>query len=224
MGNHIGQHSQYLDSSLPVLLASSNMAKIEKLRVALEGVPRSIITPTDLGISIVIEETGSSHKEIAEAKALAWSNQICDYAVISTDGGALIPFLGSRWSSIYTGRFAGEKASSMKKIKSLLGLMDGVDGNNREVIWIEALAVARNGEIAYSEVFEGATGRLMDTFDPTIQPDDFWLSTLLFYPQYSKVYNKLNLEERIAVKDPWCSIRDNLLGLFSNQRGSGSDT
>ena len=102
--------------------------------------------------------------------------------------------------------------------------MDGVDGNNREVTWIEALAVARNGEIAYSEVFEGATGRLMDTFDPTIQPDDFWLSTLLFYPQYSKIYNKLNLEERSAVKDPWCSIRDNLLGLFSNQRGSGSET
>ena len=59
MGNHSGQHSQYLDSSLPVLLASSNMAKIEKLRVALEGVPRSIITPTDLGISIVIEEIGN---------------------------------------------------------------------------------------------------------------------------------------------------------------------
>ena len=207
-----------------MLLASSNTAKIHKLRVALEGVPRLIRTPTDLGLSIVIEETGSTHKEIAETKALAWSTQISDHAVIATDGGALIPSLKSRWSSIYTGRFAGEKASSTKKIESLLKLMEGVAGNDREVTWVEALAVAHNREIVYSEVFEGAAGRIVDTFDPTIQPDDFWLSTLLFYPLYRKVYNKLNWEERSAISDPWCSIRDKLFGFFNNQRDSGSDT
>ena len=214
MRNNNGQRNQSLESNIPVLLASSNPAKVEKLLMALDGVSRLIRTPADLGVSIVIEETGITHKEIAETKALAWSSETCDYAVISTDGGALIPILGSRWSSIYTGRFAGEKASSIKKIESLLDLMQNFAGNDRKVTWIEALAVAYNGEIVYSEVYEGATGRLLDTFDRDVQPDDFWLSTLLFYPQYRKVYNELNWRERGTIRDPWCSIRDNLLWIF----------
>ena len=76
----------------------------------------------------------------------------------------------------------------------------------------------------YSEVYEGATGRLLDTFDRDVQPDDFWLSTLLFYPQYRKVYNELNWRERGTIRDPWCSIGILSFGFFNNQRCLGSDT
>ena len=68
MRNNNGQRNQSLESNIPVLLASSNPAKVEKLLMALDGVSRLIRTPADLGVSIVIEETGITHKEIAETK------------------------------------------------------------------------------------------------------------------------------------------------------------
>ena len=214
MRKYDGQNYEYLSSDFPVLLATSNITKVKKLQEALEGIPNLVRTPSDVGFSVAITETGTSHKKIAETKALKWSNKLRDHVVITTDGGALIPSLESRWLSVYTGRFAGEFASSVVKIKSLLNLMRDFSGKERLVTWIEALAVARNGQILHSEVFEGATGRLLDQYNASIPTDGFWLSTLLFYPQYQKIYNNLNLEERKAIGDPWCSIRSCLLPIF----------
>ena len=214
MKNNQGQQSEYFSSSTPVFLATSNPTKAKKLRQALEGISNVIKTPSDIRLSIVVEETGVSHREIAETKALRWSSNLSDHLVISTDGGVLIPCLGSLWLSIYTGRFVGEDAHPITKIESLLSLMKNYSLKEREVTWIEALAVAHNGHILHSHVFQGATGELLDRYDSRIQADSFWLSGLLFYPQYKKVYRDLSLKERSKIEDPWSSIRNYLLKIF----------
>ena len=73
---------------------------------------------------------------------------------------------------------------------------------------------AYNGKILHSFVFQGATGILLDRYDGSIQPDSFWLASLLFYPQYNKVYSELSLKERSKIEDPWSSIKNYLLRMF----------
>ena len=57
-----------------ILLATGNVAKQAKLRWLIDGLGFEAVTPRDLGLSFDPPESGATHQEVGESKALAWAN------------------------------------------------------------------------------------------------------------------------------------------------------
>src|SRR5687767_2411817 len=107
-----------------ILLATGNAAKQAKLRWLIEDLGSEAITPRELGISFDPPEHGSTHKEVAASKALAWADRAGRLVIVS-DGGLDIPVLGADRNSLYTRRAAGDVPDDRARADHLLDLMRG---------------------------------------------------------------------------------------------------
>ena len=191
----------------PILLATTNPAKQEKLRWLLRGLdllPRTL-EELDLSHRPPPDEDGPTHLVIASAKALAWS-QAASMLTISSDGGLDIPALGQRWQSVLTHRLVGE-GNDEDKVHQLLELLEGYRGDGRRARWVEALAIAEAGRVTANWQVEGATGYVAETPGPLAGTQGFWAFSVWHLPKYGKCYNALSQEELAAVDDHWTQLR-----------------
>jgi XTP/dITP diphosphohydrolase len=186
----------------PILIATGNAAKQAKLRWLIDGLGFEIVTPADLHLQVEVDESDPTHREVAEAKARAWSAQ-AQMLTIASDGGARVAALGSRWSSLFTRRAAGPGVDDVARADHLLSLMQGMTGADRSVAWVEGVAVARDGMLVDSWEAEGSIGSIVDVYDPSKIGNGFWFPALIWVPQFEKVQADLTPVERDTVDDGW---------------------
>jgi XTP/dITP diphosphohydrolase len=189
-----------------ILIATGNAAKQAKLRWLIDGLGFEIVTPADLELTVDVDESDPTHREVAEAKARAWSER-AGLLTIASDGGARVPALGTGWNSLFTRRAAGPGVDDVARADHLLTLMDGMTGAQRDVTWVEGVAVARNGAVVNSWQAEGAIGRIVEVYDPRKIGNGFWFPALIWVPQFGKVQADLTPAERDAVDDGWNALR-----------------
>jgi inosine/xanthosine triphosphate pyrophosphatase family protein len=188
-----------------ILLATGNRAKQEKLRWLIDGLGFDAVTPLDLGLSFDPPEHGETHAEVAAAKALAWADH-SGQLVIASDGGAFIPALGASWNSVFTKRAAGDVSGDDERADHLIGLMRERAGADRNISWIEGVAVARPGQQLGVWQASGAIGRLVETYDPSKIGNGFWFPALVFVPRFGKIVADLTPEESAQLDDGWNSL------------------
>jgi inosine/xanthosine triphosphate pyrophosphatase family protein len=207
MGQRIIKAGQPTDQSrTTILLGTGNPAKQQTLKWLLEGLPLSPVTPGRLGLHTAPQEIGDTHEAIARAKARDWSVAASALAVAS-DGGLLLPALGTGWDSRHTHRFAGPAADDARRLRGLLDLMRPYRGAEREASWIEAVAIADRGEVLASWERRGATGVIAESPCGSAQATGFWAFSVWFFPQFGKTYIQLSPEERDALQDHWVRLR-----------------
>lgn len=189
-----------------ILPGSTNPAKIDRLRDCLGGWAFDFITVDELPPHEPPEETGSTHLEIAEAKAVAWA-QISGGLTIASDGGIHIPALGPNWDSLLTRRAAGEDAADEDRITHLLALMEHLESDaDRAATWREAVAIASPSGILQTWEVEGPTGVIQS--EPSAKRiKGFWLASLWFFPEIGKAYTELSIEELRFARDPWLRLK-----------------
>lgn len=189
-----------------ILLGSTNPAKIDRLRDCLGGRPFDFITIDELPPHEPPEETGNTHMEIAEAKAVAWA-QISGGLAIASDGGIDIPALGPNWDSLLTRRAAGENATDEDRVRHLLALMEHLESDaDREATWREALAIASPSGIVQTWEVTGPTGVMRN--EPSAKRiEGFWLASLWFFPEMDKTYTELSAGELADIGDPWLNLK-----------------
>ena len=190
-----------------ILLATGNRAKQAKLRWLLDGLELTPVTPEEVGVAFEPAETGRSHGEVAAEKAVAWSERV-PHAVVASDGGADIPSLGAAWTSVRTRRAAGADVSDADRADHLLALMRGRTGAERRVVWREAVAIARHGQLLGCWEAAGAIGRLADSYDPADIEGGFWMAGLIVVPRFGKLYRHLTAAELAQVDDAWNDLRN----------------
>ena len=195
-----------MDDERTIVLATGNPAKERKLRWLLDGLGFRERSLREYPAADEPEERGGSHREVAAQKAVFWSGRLGELAVAS-DGGAHIPALGERWNSLFTRRAAGAGADDRDRAEHLLGLMRGRQGAERDVVWIEGLALARSGELLASWEAEGNIGRLVEAYDPTLIAGGFWMAGMIYVPRFGKVYAQLGPDELAQVDDGWNELR-----------------
>ena len=197
----------------PILLGTGNPSKQETLVWLLEGLPLTLASPSQLGLSDPSEEHGGTHQEIANDKALAWS-QSGSMLAIASDGGLVLPALGDAWESRYTHRFAGPSATNAQRVERLLELMEPFHGEQRQATWVVAVAIAHRGEILASWELKGARGVIADI--PSAMPgiDGFWAFSLWRFPALGKTYDQLTQEEREGLDDHWAQLRTKVQEFF----------
>ena len=205
-----------IHSNSKILLGTGNLAKQETLRWLLDGLYLRCFTPSDLGLTTVPDETGSTHLEIACQKALEWSTT-ASMLVIASDGGLTVPSLGDNWESRFTHRFAGQDASDEDRVKQLLELMKSFTGEDRKASWIESIAIADHTEVLTSWEITGADGLISnDPVEDTGIPG-FWVFSIWFIPQFGKYYNQLTTFEKETINDHWGQLKRNVQAFFQKR-------
>ncbi|MGH2410176.1 MAG: non-canonical purine NTP pyrophosphatase [Chloroflexota bacterium] len=187
-----------------LLLATSNPAKLIRLRLLLEGLPYRLLAPTDLGLFAepVVEETGADFAVNAALKAEAWSGAAGGLATLASDGGMAIPALGARWDALRTRRQAGPGANDEDRIAHLLALMVGLTGEDRRAIWYEAVALAAGGAIRnWTE--QGDGGLIVERAPETRREGGFWTEEVRWYPTLGKLLRDATEDERARINDVW---------------------
>ena len=206
---------------LPILPASTNPAKAARLRACLAGWPFKILDVADFSPDDPPpEDNGGGHREIAEAKALAWARR-AGCLVIASDGGMEIPALGPDWDSLLTRRAAGPGATDEDRVVHLLSLMAPFDDpSDRRAAWHEALAIANPAGVIHMWETHGPTGVI--SHEPsTTRIDGFWAASLWYFEQFGKTYTELSDEELEQIGDPWLNLRTQIQTWLS---GGGYET
>lgn len=201
----------------PVLLATTNPAKIERLQWVLDGFGLEFRTLRDLPGFQPPDETGLSFEENAVLKAVEASGVFGGLAAAS-DGGAIIPVLGEDWNALLTARAAGPEADDLQRLRHLLELMAPHRGEQRRVIWREAVALADRGALVAAWEVEGPPGLLAESFDPAKLRPGFWLDTIWYYPEAGKLHPDLSDEERDRLRGTWAMLKERVQGFLEQHQ------
>ena len=113
-------------------LASANPGKILEMREILGKLGFEVLTRDELGIDIVVEETGVTFLENALLKAEA----ICKasgLAAIADDSGLCVDALGGK-PGVYTSSFGGENLSDSERNAYLLEKMKNVEHRSAKFV------------------------------------------------------------------------------------------
>ena len=114
---------------MKVILASNNKHKLEEIKKILSPLGYELISQSEAGISIDVEETGTTFEENAALKARA-IYKIAGEPVISDDSGLEVDFLGGA-PGVFSHRYAGENATDADRCQKLLKELDGVSEDKR---------------------------------------------------------------------------------------------
>ncbi len=197
-----------------ILLGSTNPSKKERLAWLFSGLDIfELVSVEDAGINLDIDENGGDFEENAVIKARAYSSAF-DGLAISSDGGVSIPALGSDWNDLLTHRFAGHSATNLDRLDALLEMMRLFRGEDRRVVWNEAVAVAYKGKLLISLLESGETGYLQERYDKDSLMPGFWLASIWLCPRFGKVYAKLTDEERENRDFTWPRVKERLVPLL----------
>ena len=194
------------NSPTSILLATGNPAKQTALRDLLEGLPLNPVTPAELGLSADPDETAETHEAIAVEKAVEWS-RLSGMLAIASDGGLVVPFLGPKWESRYTHRFAGPASDDEERRSRLLQMLENATGAQRQASWVEALAIADSGTPLKSWELKGSSGIIAGEAQLGPHAPGFWVFPLWYFPGFGKYYNQLSDVEKESLGDHWTRLR-----------------
>lgn len=123
-----------------ILVASSNPGKLHEIAQLLVGLPARLVTPSELGLKLEIEETGATYTENAKLKALAYA-RASGLISIADDSGLEVEALDGA-PGVQTARFAGPGVTDSDRYTLLLRHLKGVPAERRTARFRCAVAVA----------------------------------------------------------------------------------
>ena len=99
--------------------------------------------------------------------------------------------------------------------------MQPYQGVEREASWIEAVAIADQGQTLTSWELTGATGLIADVSsegpgeDPAVE--GFWVFSVWRFPKFGKYYNQLTAAEKQSLDDHWTQLRVRVQSYFRQE-------
>ncbi|MDD4715233.1 MAG: RdgB/HAM1 family non-canonical purine NTP pyrophosphatase [Oscillospiraceae bacterium] len=189
---------------MKLVLASQNQRKIREMREILSGLSVDMLLPSEAGVHIETEETGSTFAENALLKASAVMRASGKPAVADDSGLAVDALNGG--PGIYTARYGGEGLSDEARWKLLLENMRGQ--TRRTCRFISSIVCCfPNGDTLTAEgVCEG-----MVAFAPQ-GTGGFGYDPVFYLPARRKTMAQLSPEEKNQI-----SHRGKALRLFAEK-------
>ena len=101
-----------------LLIATHNAGKLSELRVLLRSVPYALVSLTDVGIAVDVEETGSTLEANAALKATTYA-RLAGLPTLADDSGLEVDALNGA-PGVRSARYAGPDATDADRIAKLL--------------------------------------------------------------------------------------------------------
>ena len=182
------------------VLATHNPGKLREMGEILKDFGIEVVSPKDLGITVDVEETGSTFAENAMLKAKA----ICkaaDLPAIADDSGLCVDALNGA-PGVYSARYGGEGLDDRGRYMLLLSSLRGAPARAAHFACAVACAFPNgdtltadgrcDGSIAYAPLGEGGFG-----YDP-----------VFLLPGTGKTFGQLTQEEKSAVSHRGRALRE----------------
>ncbi len=112
-----------------LLVATHNPGKAREYRELLAGLPVEVTYLDELGLSLEVEETGSTFAENAILKATTYA-QVSGLWTWADDSGLEVDALGGA-PGVFSSRYAGPGASDADRYRKLLNALAGVPWDRR---------------------------------------------------------------------------------------------
>ena len=173
------------------VLATHNPGKLKEMGAILAQFGVEVVSPRDLGLTVDVEETGTTFAENAMLKAKA----ICAAAklpAIADDSGLCVDALNGG-PGVYSARYGGEGLDEKGRYMLLLNSLRGQSTRTAHFTCAIACAFPNgdtltaegrcDGTIAYAPMGEGGFG-----YDP-----------VFFVPELKKTFGQLTAEEKSAI-------------------------
>ena len=173
------------------VLATHNPGKLKEMAQILEKFHVEVVMPTDLGIDVDVEETGTTFAEnaILKAKAICAASGL---PAIADDSGLCVEALNGA-PGVYSARYGGEGLDDIGRYRLLLNNLRGA--NTRAAHFACAVACAFpngdeltaegrcDGAIAFAPMGEGGFG-----YDP-----------VFLVPEMRKTFAQMTAEEKSGI-------------------------
>ncbi|MFL0253065.1 XTP/dITP diphosphatase [Clostridium neuense] len=174
-----------------LIIASNNKDKIREIKEILKKYKLNIMSQSEAGVHIEVEEDGKTFMENAYKKAYEIWKLKKDSAVIADDSGLMVDILDGA-PGVYSARFAGEHGNSEKNNSKLLKLLEDVPFEKRKAKFVCAIILVVNdkdiiraqGEVE-GYIAEEARGK-----------DGFGYDPLFYVPEYDKTFGEITASEK----------------------------
>ncbi len=176
-----------------IVFATGNAGKIKEINMIMQDTGMEVVSMKEAGITVDVEENGSTYEENALIKARAVAD-CTDAIVMADDSGLEIDYLNKE-PGIYSARYLGEDTSYRIKNANLIERLEGVADAQRTARFVCAIAAVLpdgkelttratiEGRIGYEEKGENGFG-----YDP-----------IFFVPEFGKTTAELTEEEKNKV-------------------------
>lgn len=124
---------------MKIIAATNNKGKIAEIGAILGSLGHEIVNLKEMGITIDVEETGTTFEENALIKARAVF-EMTGLSVLADDSGLCVDALGGA-PGVYSARYAGEGASDEMLVEKLLKNMQGVEKEKRGAHFVSVVAL-----------------------------------------------------------------------------------
>ena len=138
-----------------LLLATSNLHKLEEFRAIFSDLPLRLLSLSDLQLAIDVEETGTTYAENAELKAHAYA-QVSNILTLADDSGLEIDALGGA-PGVHSARYLDRETSYEERFRVILEQLKGLPLVQRRARFRCVIALAEpSGKIRMVEgIVEG---------------------------------------------------------------------
>jgi len=173
-----------------LLLATNNQAKVHEYKAILQDLPFELVTPVELGITTIVDETGDNLEENARLKATALAAE-SQLLALADDSGLEVDALGGEPGRL-SARYAGENASDEDRVNYLLTRLKDIPWKERSACFKCVIAIATpNGKI---EFCKGECHGFI-TFEPRGKYG-FGYAPIFYLPELDRTMAELPLEEK----------------------------
>ncbi|UCH52123.1 MAG: XTP/dITP diphosphatase [Chloroflexota bacterium] len=194
-----------------LLLGTNNQAKIREYRSLLTDLDQKLVTLTEQGISVEVDEAGDSLEENARLKAaiIAEKSQML---TLADDSGLEVDALGGEPGRL-SARYAGENASDAERIAYLLKRMNGVPREKRAARFRCVIALATPaGKV---KVCSGECPGFI-TLEPRGEYG-FGYDPIFYLPELGKTVAELPLEQKNRISHRGQAARKAVKALKSGE-------
>ena len=176
-----------------VVFATGNKNKVKEAEEILGALGLTVVSQKDAGITVDVDETGTTFAENAMLKAEAVA-ACCEDIVIADDSGLVVDYLGGE-PGIYSSRYMGEDTSYDVKNRAIINRLEGAVDDERSARFVCAIAAVlpdgtklvaegiMEGTIAHQPFGEGGFG-----YDP-----------IFMVKEYGKTTAELSMEEKNSI-------------------------
>lgn len=164
-----------------LVVATNNKGKLREIRLLLDNFFIEILSMSQIGLHVEVEEDGDTFAANAVKKA----ETICALAhcpVLADDSGLCVDALDGA-PGVYSARFAGEHGDDAANNALLLDKLQGVDWAQRTARFVSVVALARPGKATLTAAGEVAGHILPEPegeqgfgYDPLFYADELGLS------------------------------------------------
>ncbi len=186
--------------SMKFVLATHNPGKLREMSAILGELGVEVVSPAGVGITVDVEETGTTFAENAMLKAKA----ICAAAglpAIADDSGLCVDALNGG-PGVYSARYGGEGLDDKGRYMLLLNSMRGQTTRKAHFACAIACAFPNGDELTTQGQCDGAIA-----FAP-MGEGGFGYDPVFLVPEKGKTFGQLTAEEKSAISHRGKALRD----------------